>query len=92
MAKRDNFPPADFPPVSETLTDYDRAHFPLYCLLLDEVADGATWDTIPPWAMGIDPLREPELAERLFKANLVRAYWMTKVGYKALLGDETDND
>jgi hypothetical protein len=91
MAKRDNFPPADFPPVSATLTDYDRAHFPLYAYLLDEVAAGATWDTIPPWAMAVDPQREPERAERLFKANLVRAYWMTKVGWKLLRKMDADS-
>jgi hypothetical protein len=60
-------------------------------LLLDEVATGATWDTIPPWAMGINPQREPELAERLLKANRARADWMIKVGWKLRLKDDTAN-
>jgi hypothetical protein len=85
MAQRNPFPPADVPLISDMITVYDRAHFPLYLYLLDSAALGYDWEDLPPEVLGIDPRRKPERARVLFETNLARAKWMTEVGYRRLL-------
>ena len=35
---------------------------------------------------GIDPVREPDRARRVYDSHLARARWMTQSGYRQLLG------
>ena len=62
----------DIAPVSDELTEYDRAHIKLYMRLLDAADDGAEWAEVVNVLFGIDPVREPERAlddtERLSSA------------------------
>lgn len=75
----------DEPPLSEQLTDYDRAHLKTYIRLLDAEADGANWKEVVRVIFGLDPAREPERAERIHTSHLSRARWMTESGYRGLL-------
>ncbi|MBP2233386.1 hypothetical protein J2847_006724 [Azospirillum agricola] len=78
-------PVADAPPLSETLTDYDRLHLVTYLRLLDAEADGADPDEVARIVLRIDPAREPERARHAHATHLARAQWMTRVGYHDLL-------
>ena len=79
---------ADFtePPVSDHLTDHDRAHFKIYLRILDGVADDADPAEIARVVLGADMDRNPERGYRLFEAYHARAVWMTKHGYRELAG------
>ena len=74
------------PPVSDRLTDHDRAHFKTYLRVLDGVADGADPAEIARVVLGADMDRDPERGYRLFEAYHARAAWMTKHGYRELAG------
>ena len=78
---------ADEVPWSDTITDYDRAHLVTYLQLLDAEADGANEDEMCCIVLGIDPAAEPARAERALKSHLDRARWMSKSGFRDLLGD-----
>ena len=75
----------DTPPVSDHLTDYDRAQFKLYARLLDAEADGAALSEIAHYLFGIDAEEEPERAKRVHDNHLVRAHWVADQGYRELL-------
>ena len=79
---------ADFtePPVSDHLTDHDRAHFKTYLRVLDGVADGADPAEIARVVLDADMDRDPDRGYRLFEAYHARAVWMTKHGYRELVG------
>jgi hypothetical protein len=72
------------PRTTSCLTSYDMAHLVLYLEILDARADGAAEEEIAREIVGIDPLREPERAERAVKSHLRRAYWMRETGYRYL--------
>lgn len=75
---------ADEVPWSETLTDYDNAHFTIYMRLLDAAADHASEEEMALLILGIDPQREPDRARKSVQSHLNRANWIAKTGYKEL--------
>jgi hypothetical protein len=76
---------SDAPPVSETITDYDRRHFAIYLRLLDAETEGAEWQEVVRVIFGLDPHKDPDRAERVHASHLSRAHWMTANGYDALI-------
>lgn len=76
---------ADEVPWSNTVTDYDEAHFIVYLRLLDASADGATTEEMCRIVLDIDPAKEPERARKALDSHLRRARWMTEQGYRHLL-------
>lgn len=75
----------DVPPDSAELTDYDRSHMKVYMRVLDAEADGADWREVVTVIFGLDPISDPERAQRVHDSHLARARWMTEHGYKLLL-------
>ena len=73
-------------PSSESITPYDEAHLTVYLRLLDADAAGATVADMARIILGIDPVKEPERAQRTVTNHLRRARWMTEAGYRSLLG------
>ncbi|UJQ94127.1 DNA -binding domain-containing protein [Mariluticola halotolerans] len=78
---------ADEVPWSDTLTDYDDAHFTIYMRLLDAAADAASEDEMAAVILGIDPLSEPDRARKSVQSHLERANWIANTGYKELFAD-----
>jgi hypothetical protein len=76
---------ADEVPWSDSVTDYDRAHFPIYVRLLDAEAEGAPPSEIARVVLAIDPAAEPDRAKRCLASHLKRARWMTAHGFRQLL-------
>lgn len=76
---------ADAAPTEARLTDYDRAHLPIYMRLLDAADANAPWDEAARIVLGIDPTREPDRAKRAYDSHLARARWMIDHGYRHLL-------
>lgn len=85
MTIKDYLELADIPPQSDTITDYDRSHLPLYARLLDAETDGATLAEIARILFGINADDEPERARSIHKSHLNRAHWMSQHGYRSLL-------
>jgi hypothetical protein len=54
--------------------------------LLDARADGADWTEIVAVLFGMDPVREPDRARRVYDSHLVRTQWMRQIGFRRLLG------
>lgn len=77
--------PADAPPVSPGLTEYDREHLKLYLRLLDAAAAQADWREVVRVLFGLDPITDEQRARRVHDAHLARAQWMTEHGYRDLL-------
>jgi len=75
----------DEPPVSETLTPYDREHMKLYMRLLDANRDGADWREVVHILFGLDPDQDPKRCRSIHDAHLARAQWMTERGYRELV-------
>ena len=67
------------------LTPYDHEHRITYLRLLDADAAGADWKEVTQIVLHIDPERERVRAWQAYESHLVRARWMTKVGYRLLL-------
>ena len=76
----------DEPPVSQSLTDYDREHMALYLRLLDSARDGAAWEEAVQILFGLDPAHDPRRCRHVHDTHLARARWMTQSGYRQLLG------
>ena len=74
----------DEPPISQTLTAYDREHMVLYLRLLDSSRDGADWREAVQILFGLDPAREPHRCRQIHDTHLARAQWMTEHGYRDL--------
>ncbi|MHB8886146.1 MAG: DNA -binding domain-containing protein [Methylovirgula sp.] len=72
-------------PSESQLTDYDRAHLPIYLRLLDAAAEGTAWEEAARIVLGIDPVREPERAKHAHDSHLARARWLSEHGYRDLL-------
>lgn len=77
---------ADEVPWSDTITPYDEAHFVVYLRLLDASADGASVEEMARTVLGIDPIKEPDRAQRAVNSHLKRAQWMTAKGFRHLMG------
>ena len=75
----------DEPPVSQTLTTYDREHMALYLRLLDSARDGADWREAVQILFGLDPTRDPLRSRHVHDTHLARARWMTERGYRELI-------
>ncbi|PZV37159.1 DNA -binding domain-containing protein [Mesorhizobium kowhaii] len=71
-------------PWSESLTAYDNEHFTIYMRLLDASADDASEDEMALLVLGIDPVQEPDRAQKAVRSHLGRANWMVTTGYKEL--------
>lgn len=78
-------PIADEAPWSDHLTDYDRAHFDIYLRLLDATAEGAAEAEIIRVVLRVDPVGDPDRAQKMLQSHLKRARWMTETGYRDLL-------
>jgi hypothetical protein len=76
---------ADTAPDEPALTAYDQEHAVTYARLLDAEADNADWREVAHIVLHIDPLSEPERAQRAFESHLARAKWMARHGYRHLL-------
>ena len=74
----------DAPPISQTLTAYDREHMVLYLRLLDSSRDGADWREAVQILFGLDTAREPQRCRQVHDTHLARAQWMTEHGYRDL--------
>jgi len=75
----------DEPPISQTLTAYDRDHMVLYLRLLDAARDGADWREAAQLLFGLDPALEPARCQHIHDTHLARAQWMTEHGYRQLV-------
>lgn len=75
----------DEPPVSQTLTAYDREHMVLYMRLLDAARDCADWREVVQVLFGLDPVQDPERCRLVHESHLARAQWMTEHGYRELV-------
>ena len=73
------------PTDTAELTDYDRANFTTYIRLLDTVAAGVNWRNATATLFGVDAAVDEHAAKQVYDANLGRARWMTRVGYRLLL-------
>lgn len=74
------------PPDSDTVTDYDRAHFKLYIALLDASMHEASWIDAYTTVFGdCPPADRFEAAKAFYESHLQRARWMTVSGYQRLL-------
>jgi hypothetical protein len=80
-----NFGFSDTPPVSETITDYDRRHLATYLRLLDSEIEGADWQEAVRVIFGLDPVKDLGRAARVHASHIARAHWMTVNGYEALI-------
>ena len=78
----------DAPPISQTLTAYDREHMVLYLRLLDSSRDGADWREAVQILFGLDTAREPQRCRQVHDTHLARAQWMTEHGYRDLVRSE----
>ncbi|MGF1623974.1 MAG: DNA -binding domain-containing protein [Alphaproteobacteria bacterium] len=78
-------PTADTAPTDSAITDYDRAHLPLYLRLLDAAADGAPWQEAARVVLGLDPAEDAARARRAHDSHLARARWLSEHGYRDLL-------
>jgi hypothetical protein len=76
---------SDAPPMSDRITEYDRAHFPAYMFLLDWSAAGADWRDAMIELMGDEVIANPARAKSIYDAHLARAQWMTHTGWRLLL-------
>jgi hypothetical protein len=86
MAPRSGFPTLqDEAPEANSVTNYDRAHFPWYVRLLDASSAGASDGDICREVLGIDVEKEPDRARKMLESHLKRARWMTQQGYRQLL-------
>ena len=77
---------ADEVPWSEGITGYDEAHLVMYLRLLDASAEGASADEMARVILSIDPVKEPERAQKAVSSHLRRARWMTEKGYDRIMG------
>ena len=76
---------AEEAPVSDELTDYDRAHLLVYLRLLDAQADGASEREMCRIVLGIDPDDDARRASKALRSHLRRAHWISEKGYRDLL-------
>lgn len=78
----------DEPPLSETITSYDRQHIKLYMRLVDANRDGADWREAVPIVFGLDPDGDPKCRRSIHDAHLARGRWMLEHGYLELVRED----
>ncbi|WP_376704661.1 hypothetical protein RQ479_07920 [Mesorhizobium sp. ISC25] len=71
-------------PWSDSITDYDRQNFRVYCQILDACGDDASIEEMADLILGIDPALEPVRARKAVRSHIDRANWMVTTGYKEL--------
>ncbi|MEP7173951.1 MAG: hypothetical protein ABI705_10730 [Aestuariivirga sp.] len=76
---------AEEPPGSDSITAYDRAHFVTYLSLLYSAGEGHSEEKISRDILGIDPIAEPDRAQRVMSSHLKRARWLAGNGRQASL-------
>lgn len=76
----------DEPPQVDSITDYDRSHLTGYLRLLDAAAESADWREVAQIVLGLDANDDASRAFRVYEAHLARARWMTRQGYRGLIG------
>ncbi|VIO70629.1 hypothetical protein CI1B_32830 [Bradyrhizobium ivorense] len=76
---------ADLAPSARELTSYDKEHAVTYMRLLDAAADTADWREVARVVLGLDPILEPDRAQRTFDSHMARAKWIAGQGYRDLL-------
>ncbi|MBB6458218.1 hypothetical protein HNR55_002823 [Acetobacter lovaniensis] len=74
----------DLAPTVPTITTYDEVHFITYLRLLDAEADRADWTEVARIVLHRDPA-DGERTRICWESHLVRAQWMTKIGYRKIL-------
>lgn len=74
----------DEPPASDSVTDYDEAHFVTYLRLLDAAVEGADWKEIVHVVFGVDPELEADRAKAIYDSHIERARWMARTGYRQI--------
>ncbi|MGI9375879.1 MAG: DNA -binding domain-containing protein [Tsuneonella suprasediminis] len=80
-------PPFDeCPPQAPNVTSYDERHFVTYLRLLEAAKERADWREVALILFGLDPTTEPDRARTVHDSHLARARWMTRAGYRDLLG------
>lgn len=85
MVERPTVPITSVPPIGDTITPYDRAHLVTYLKLLDADALGADWKATARSILSLNPATDLVGAQRIYDAHLVRARWITRIGYRQLL-------
>jgi hypothetical protein len=75
----------DCPPLLDRISPYDERHLVSYLRLLDAEAEGADWHEAVTVIFGIDSLKEPGRAKRVYDSHLARAHWIREQGYRHLL-------
>jgi hypothetical protein len=76
----------DEAPTTANVTGYDERHFVTYLRLLDAAAQKIGWREVARTILHRDPLRDLVGSKRCWKSHLARARWMSKQGYRQLLG------
>ncbi len=76
----------DEPPCEARLTAYDRVHLQAYIRLLDAAAARADWREAATLILGLDVAADPDRARRIHDSHLERARWMSRAGYRGLVG------
>lgn len=71
-------------PVSDRITDYDRAHIAVYVRLIDADRAGAIWEEAAKVIFGKAAAREPERLRVQHETHLARARWLMEKGYLQL--------
>ena len=65
-----------FCPWSEELSDYDRAHIPIYAQLLYDESEGATEEDLARGIFRLDPFSNRARVQRIVRSHLRRAHWI----------------
>lgn len=73
------------PPSGDLITDYDRAHFATYLVLLYAAGEGKSEDEMARNILNIDPDEEPVRARHIVSSHLARARWLAESGCYQLL-------
>ncbi len=76
----------DEAPQSCQIEPYDEEHLPTYLRLLDAADDGADWREATAIIFSVDVHSDEDRARRLYDTHLARARWISKAGYRDLLG------
>jgi hypothetical protein len=73
----------DVAPSDAEVTDYDRKHIMLYYCLLDRKERRRDWRETVQAFFGVDAVREPERARRIYDSHLERAISLSELPYFA---------
>lgn len=82
----------DEAPTGDAITIYDERHFVTYLRLLDAKAEGAQWTEVARIVLHRDPVAEESRTFRCWQSHLERAQWLSREGYRRLLGQAVPNE